>query len=231
MEIEKGQLGRENTLKLGILGGTFDPIHLGHLRVAEEVGEDFELQKVYLIPAAVPPHKEGKPITPFHHRLEMTRIAAEESPLLEALDLEGRRQGLSYSIDTLREFHRLYGEHLDLYFILGMDAFLEIGTWKEYGNLFHYANFLVISRPGFHSEEIGAYLSTLGMDFRPGGEKTTFIVSSGNRVIYKRATLIDISSTEIRKRVSRNKSIRFLVPEKVRKYIIQKGLFRDHGDS
>jgi len=224
-------LGRENTLKLGILGGTFDPIHLGHLRVAEEVGEDFELQKVYLIPAALPPHKEGKPITPFHHRLEMTRIAAEESPLLESLDLEGRRQGLSYSIDTLREFHRLHAGHLDLYFIVGMDAFLEIGTWKEYGNLFHYANFLVISRPGFHHEEIGDCLSTLGIDFRPGDEKTSFIVSSGNRVIYKRATLIDISSTEIRKRVSRNKSIRFLVPEKVRKYIIQKGLFRDHGGS
>jgi len=218
-------------LKLGILGGTFDPIHLGHLRLAEEVGEDFELEKVYLIPAALPPHKGGKPVTPFRHRFEMTRMAAEESPLLEALDLEGRRRGLSYSIDTLREFHSLIEDHLELYFILGMDAFLEIGTWKEYRNLFDYAHFLVISRPGFQYEEIGPYLSSLGIGFKGGNNKDTFILSSGNRLIYKRATLIDISSTEIRAKVAGNKSIRFLVPERVRRYIIEKGLFKDHGGS
>lgn len=227
----EGGYGRRDALKLGILGGTFDPIHLGHLRLAEEVGEDFGLEKVYLIPAAIPPHKEGKPVTPFHHRFEMTRIAAEESPLLEALDLEGRREGLSYSIDTLEEFHRLFKGDLDLYFILGMDAFLEVGTWKEYGRLFDYANFIVISRPGFQYGEIGPYLSALGIEFQTGNERNTFIVSSHNRLIYKKATLIDISSTEIRAKVAGNKSIRFLVPERVRGYIIEKGLFKDHGGS
>ena len=130
-------------MRLGILGGTFDPIHLGHLRVAEEISEEFNLERLFLIPSAAPPHKEIKPVTPFEHRLAMTRLAAKESSKFEALDLEGRRQGLSYSVETLRELHQTLRSDPTLFFIIGMDAFLEIRTWKEYERLFDYAHFLV----------------------------------------------------------------------------------------
>ena len=216
--------GRE--LKLGILGGTFDPIHLGHLRVAEEIGEELELEKVYLIPAAVPPHKETRPITPFHQRLAMTQLAAEESPMFEVLDLEGRRQGLSYSIETLREFHQIFKPSPILFFILGVDAFLEIKTWKEYERLFDYANFVVINRPRSQSEALEPFLLSLDVGFDRSDKEHTFVHPSGNVLIYKEATLMDISSTQIRELVASGKTIRFLIPEPVRAYLMEKGLYR-----
>ncbi|MBU2497296.1 MAG: nicotinate-nucleotide adenylyltransferase [Proteobacteria bacterium] len=218
-------------MRLGILGGTFDPIHLGHLRLAEEVGEELRLEKVYLIPAAIPPHKERGPITPFHHRLRMIQLAAQESPLLEALDLEGRRQGLSYSIETLQQFHQLFGPELELFFILGMDAFLEIETWKDYQRLFDYAHFVVIQRPGVPSGELKSFLRSLGLDVREKEEENAFLFPSGHLLIYEKATLMDISSTVIREKVVAGKSIRFLVPDAVRTYIMENGLLGFHGDS
>ena len=117
--------------RIGIFGGTFDPIHFGHLRLAEEVGESLNLEHIYLIPAALPPHKGPKTVSPFRHRLEMTRIASAESPLLKVLDLEARREGFSYSIETLKTFHTMFQPDLDLHFVLGMDAFLEIETVRH----------------------------------------------------------------------------------------------------
>ena len=216
-------------MKLGILGGTFDPVHLGHLRLAEEVGEAMELERVYLIPAAAPPHKEGRPITPFAARMHMVRMAVGESPFLEALDLEGRRQGLSYSIETLKELHRLFAPDPELYFILGMDAFYEIKTWHEYKMLFDYAHFVIIPRPGARSEGRESFLSSLEVGFRKEDKVDLFRAPSGKRLIFKDATLMDISSTDIRERVAMEKSIRFLVPEGVRDYIVERGLYRNHG--
>jgi nicotinate-nucleotide adenylyltransferase len=201
------------------------------LRLAEEAGEELELKRVYLIPAAAPPHKERKPIAPFHHRLKMARLAAEASPILDALDLEGRRQGLSYSIETLREFHQLFKPDLELFFILGIDSFLEIDTWKEHKRLFDYAHFVVIQRPGFSAEELEPFLHSLGVKFERGREENTFVVPSGHSVICKEATLMDISSTRIREKVAEGKSVRFLVPETVRSYILQNGLYGIHGGS
>ena len=218
-------------MRSGILGGTFDPIHLGHLRLAEEVGEALELDHVYLIPAALPPHKNSRPVSPFRHRMAMTRIASEASPLLEALDLEGRRQGLSYSIETLREFHQVLKKNSDIFFILGIDAFLEIGTWKDYKKLFDYAHFLVIDRPGSRAEDLGRFLVSLDVGFKREESEDTFVVPSGNRLIFKEATLMAISSTDIRERVARGLSIRFLVLESVRAYILENGLYRIYGDT
>ncbi len=219
------------SLRLGILGGTFDPIHLGHLRLAEEVGEELGLERVYLVPAAAPPHKRGKPVTLFPRRLEMAHIAAGESPLFEVQDLEGQRRGLSYSIETLKKFHEFYGPDLLLFFIIGMDAFLEIKTWKRNQELFDFANFVVIERPGFPSRRLMGFLRSSGLRLRREGKGRTFIAPSGNRLIYKKATLMDISSTDIRQRIGAGKSIRFLVPEGVRRYILEKGLYRTHGAS
>jgi nicotinate-nucleotide adenylyltransferase len=213
-------------LRLGILGGTFDPIHLGHLRLAEEVGEGFNLDKVYLLPAASPPHKDGKAVTSFHHRFEMTKLAVEGSALLVAFDLEARRQGLSYSIETLKELHRLCPSPLELFFILGMDAFQEIETWMSYQELFDYAHFVVVQRPGIPAGKLEEHLSSLGVSFKRE-EKNRFIGPSGYRVVYIEATLMDISSTGIRERAAKGKSIRYLVPESVRCYILQYGLYNE----
>jgi nicotinate-nucleotide adenylyltransferase len=214
-------------LKLGILGGTFDPVHLGHLRLAEEVGEALNLEKLYLIPAASPPHKDGKALTPFHHRFEMIRLAIEGSSLLFAFDLEARRHGLSYSIETLKEFHRLYPADLELFFVLGTDAFFEIETWKDHQKLFDYAHFVVIQRPGTPVGRVESFLSSLGLAFGRK-DKDRFVGAKGREVIYMEPTFIDISSTEIREKVAKGKSIRFLVPESVRSYISKNGLYRIH---
>jgi len=217
--------------RLGILGGTFDPIHFGHLRLAEEVGESLNLEHVYLIPAALPPHKGQKGVSAFQHRFEMTRIASAESPRLKVLDLEARREGFSYSIETLRIFHSMYQPDLDLYFVLGMDAFLEIETWKDFRSLFSYAHFVVIQRPGFPSDILESFLPTLGVNFERGGQENRFLSPSGYEVISMEATLMDISSTKIREKVAAGKSIRFLVPEAVRSYIESKRLYRCHENA
>jgi len=217
-------------LRLGILGGTFNPIHIGHMRIAEEISEKLELDRVYLIPGALPPHKSQEPIIPFHDRLAMTRMAVRDSPLLEALDLEGRRQGMSYSIETLKEIKRLFKPKPELFFIIGIDAFLEIKTWKDYKQLFRYTNFVVVNRPGFSPEELEPFILSLDVGFQRKGNKTC-IISSGSTLINQKATLMDISSTRIREMVAAGKSIRYLVPESVRTYILEKGLYRIHGDS
>lgn len=217
-------------MKLGILGGTFDPIHLGHLRLAEEAGEEFGLDTVFLLPAASPPHKEGRTVTPFHHRFEMTRLAVEGSTLLVAFDLEARRQGLSYSIETLKEFHRLYPSDLELFFILGTDAFQEIETWKDYRELFNYAHFVVVKRPGIQLRQVEEQMFSLGVPFRKEAENR-FVGPLGNEVIYIKPTLMDISSTSIREKSAAGKSIRYLVPESVRRYILEYGLYEAYGIS
>jgi nicotinate-nucleotide adenylyltransferase len=218
-------------LRLGILGGTFDPIHLGHLRLAEEVAEELKLERVYLVPAAFPPHKEVRPVTPFSQRVAMARLAARESPFLDVHDLEGRREGFSYSIETLKQFHNLFGPDLKLFFILGMDAFLEIETWREYQDLFNYAHFVVIQRPGFPSRKLEPFLNSLGLGFERTSERNVFLGASGNKVVYMEATLMAISSTGIREKVAAGKSIRFLVPEGVRSYIVENRLYEKHGAS
>jgi nicotinate-nucleotide adenylyltransferase len=218
-------------MRLGILGGTFNPIHLGHLRAAEEIGEDLVLDKVYLIPSGMPPHKPQAPIADFSHRLEMVRLACEISPLLEARDIEGKRHGFSYSIETLRSFHSSFGPDLDLFFIIGRDAFLEIRAWKEYKDLFGYASFVVINRPGFSTERLTAFLKSLNAGFRRSSEGEYFRHPSGTVLLRRSITLMDISASKIRKKVRRGESIRFLVPEAVREYIERVGLYQSNESS
>ncbi len=217
--------------KLGILGGTFDPIHFGHLRTAEEVGQALDLEKIFLIPAASPPHKSNEPVTPFYHRLAMVRLGVEPSAILEALDLEGRRAGPSYSFDTLRQLKSQYGTTADIYFMVGSDAFLDIRTWKGYGELFDYAHFVLIPRPSYDIEALRDFIFGLGASLNQAGAEDVYTMSSGNRVIIYRSTLIAISATNIRRLAGSGRSIAFLVPEAVRNYIYEKGLYRVHGKS
>jgi len=209
------------------LGGTFDPIHLGHLRSAEEACQELHLEQVYLIPSASPPHKIIEGVTPFSHRLAMTRLAAGLSPFLEVLDLEGRRPGHSYSIETLRELQGILGSNAEIFFILGMDAFLEIKTWKEYEHLFDYTHFIILGRPGFEPNSLQEAMSKLkmGIPLQAAGPNL-LTAPSGKTVRLLRTTIMDISSTRIREMVKANQSIRFLVPENVGIYIAKNGLYQ-----
>lgn len=215
-------------MKIGILGGTFNPIHYGHLRAAEEVGQHLDLEKVFLIPAASPPHKPDSHLASFSDRLQMVQLAAGNSTLLDVMDLEGRRPGHSYSVETLKEFHRLFGSELDLFFLLGMDAFMEINSWKQYDSLMNYANFVVISRGEYEAENFDSFFNT----HFPKGTKcgpSVFQMPSGYSVVIITTTFLDISSTFIRGLVFKNKSIHYLLPGAVEEYILERGLYRSHA--
>ena len=214
-------------MRLGILGGTFDPIHLGHLRTAEEIGQGLDLEKVYLIPSASPPHRTREPFASFKHRLDMARMAVRDSSLLEALDVENRRPGLSYSIETLKELHKFFSPRPELFFILGTDAFFEIKTWKDYRHLFDYAHFVIIQRAGFQPENLGALLQNLGVEVGKTDRANVFTAPSGNKIMLMETTLMDISSTRIRKMVIEGESIRFLVPGSVADHITKNTLYKN----
>jgi nicotinate-nucleotide adenylyltransferase len=207
--------------RLGLFGGTFNPIHYGHLRSAEEVCEALGLTRLWFIPAGEPPHKAAQGITPFETRLEMTRLAVGDHPVMSVSDLEGRRPGRSYSIETLRQVRCEVGPTWELYFILGLDAVLEIASWKDYRDLFTLSHFVVLDRPGYDRQLLGeVLLREVHPQFKPLQGEHGFRHHAGHKVIFQETTLLDISGTTIRNLVGQGHSIRYLLPEAVRRYII-----------
>lgn len=193
-------------MRIGILGGTFNPIHYGHLLVAAEVREKFDLEKVIFVPSACPPHKNHPHIAPPQDRYQMTVLATQSNPFFSVSNLELERSGKSYSIETVKELLNIYGKDTELYFITGTDAILEIYTWKDREELLKLCQFVVVTRPGFDARKI-------------------------ERKILKQIHLIeipglDISSTDIRRRIKEKKSIKYLLPEKVEEYIDEHGLYQ-----
>jgi nicotinate-nucleotide adenylyltransferase len=136
-------------MKWGLFGGTFDPIHTGHLRCAEEVLEIFDLNRIIFVPASRPPHKLDAQITPFHHREQMVKLAIEENPCFSFSDVENQREGKSYSVETIEYFLEKYLSDLELYMILGQDAFHAIKTWRDWEKLLLLCNFVIMTRPGY----------------------------------------------------------------------------------
>jgi nicotinate-nucleotide adenylyltransferase len=222
-----GKSEPEGHLRLGLFGGTFDPIHYGHLRSAEEVCEALNLTRLWFIPAAVPPHKSREDITSFPRRLEMTRLAVEGHPVMSVSDIEGRRPGRSYSIETLRQIRTETGPQGTLYFILGLDAILEITTWKDYAELFTLCHFVVLDRPGYDRRRLEEVLiREVHPEFRPLKGRAGFQHPSGYQVILQATTLMDISGTAIRHQARQGHSIRYLLPEQVRRYIIKNKIYQ-----
>ena len=212
--------------RLGLFGGTFNPIHYGHLRSAEEVCEALALDRLWFIPAGHPPHKTAQGITSFEVRLEMSRLAVGDHPVMSVSDLEGRRPGRSYSIETLRQIRLEVGPTWELYFILGLDAILEIATWKDYKDLFAMSHFVVLDRPGYDRQRLGeVLLGEVHPLFRPLQGERSFQHPSGHNVVLQETTLMDISGTGIREMVRCGRSIRYLLPEAVREYIITHKLY------
>ncbi len=214
-------------MRIGLFGGTFDPIHWGHLRSAEEVCETFGLDRVLFIPASIPPHKRGQTATPARDRLQLVRLAVAKNPRFGVSTVEISRPGVSYTLDTLRHFASKKRKGDSLFFIIGLDAFREIGTWKDFAEIFRLCNFIVTSRPGNKERDplrgTGVAVKRLFCyDFRC----KSYRHRSGTRIFFIELTDIAISASEVRGLVSKGKSIRYLVPPAVEKYIKQRGLYR-----
>jgi len=218
---------KKKPTRLGLFGGTFNPIHYGHLRSAEEVAEALDLDQIWFIPAALPPHKSRADVTSFEVRLALTRLAVGRHPRLKVSDVEGRRPGKSYTIDTLHHFREEFGPQGELYFILGMDSMLEIATWKAYRELFTLSHFVVLDRPGYDRNRLDEILKRqVSPDFQALFSRDGFQHPSGYRVLVQNTTLLDISGTRIRHLVREGRSIRYLLPEPVRRFILKNNLYR-----
>ena len=195
---------------LGILGGTFDPIHIGHLRMAEHVFNSMELEKIIFIPAYVPPHKLGQDFAPAQDRYAMTELAVAAKPHFTVSDMELKRTGVSYTIDTIRQLHAQYGDR-ELNFIIGADSVAQLHTWHNIEEMLELTRFVAVWRPGYEGamEEMVQHLGQRARE----------------RVLLLDTPVYDISSTEIRTRIRQGASLAGLVPQAVEKYIYEHGLY------
>jgi nicotinate-nucleotide adenylyltransferase len=217
-------------MKVGIFGGTFNPIHYGHLRAAEEVKEKAILDKILFIPSGRPPLK-SRDIADARHRYEMTRLALMKNTHFELSDRECRQKGKSYTIKTLKELKRSHPER-DFYFILGIDAFLDMPNWWHHEELLTLAHFIIISRPGFQFIDLRmapafeAKKSVLRKLDNKENELYTLNLQGPITLMLLRLTPVGISSTEIRSRIKQDRSIKYLLPASVESYIIANKLYR-----
>ena len=197
--------------RIGIMGGTFDPIHNGHLLAAMEARAAFDLSEVILVPTGQPPHKANKKVTPAEERYLMTEMATINCPYFTVSRIEIDRPGNSYTIDTLKALKAMPRyKCVDFYFITGLDAILDILSWKSSEEIFEMCNFVAVSRHGYSQKR---------MDEFPSEKK--------DKILPLEIPLLAISSTELRSRIRNNRSIRFMVPPEVEQYIIKKSLYKD----
>lgn len=212
--------------RIGLFGGAFNPIHFGHLRAGLEILEAFSLNRLLIIPTAVPPHKETRNLLPFAHRLKMIRLAIAGSPFLQVSDVEKKREGKSYSIQTVRFFRKTLDPGSELFFILGIDAFLEIESWRSYRNLFKLCHFVVMDRPGYGRDHLKTFiLEKISPDVLCFPEENRFLHPDGRSIYLFPVTLMDISSTRIRRLRQNNQTIHYLLPEKVEDYIVERKFY------
>ena len=187
--------------RIGILGGTFDPPHLGHLVLAQETLRRLKLDKVIFIPTYLPPHKKIKENNAYM-RYKMVLLACKDNPRFEVSRIEIKKKAVSYSVDTLKKLRRKYGKDAELFFLVGSDSLSELENWKDVNEVLRLANFVVASRPGFPAKKLK------------------------KRVRLIEIPAINISSSMIRNRVRRSQSIKYLVPEKARRFIIKHRLYK-----
>jgi nicotinate-nucleotide adenylyltransferase len=193
-------------VNIGVFGGTFDPPHTGHIVVAEQVRQQMNLEKIILVPCAIPPHKRERQISPGAHRLEMLRLAVKNHPGLDISTYELDRGGVSYTVDTLTELRRRMPD-ASLFLLVGMDNIVDFATWRDPDRILRLAHLVVMTRPGFPVES--------GM------------FDGKSNVSVCEVTAVDVSSSEIRRRVSRGEGIHGLVPDPVEQYIRHHRLYRN----
>ena len=217
----------------GIFGGTFNPIHFGHLRVAVEVLERFKLDKIIFIPSAQPPHKPLSNIAKALDRLNMTQLAIQSNPFFECSNIETQRQGLSYTIETIHELHNIYSDNVRLYYLIGRDAFFAIHTWKTFELLFDEIPFIVMSRPeithdgAMNNNYFSEYIQqTISQDYVHSQQYKCMIHPKKQRIYYCQVTALYISSSQIRTNLTNGQSIQYLLPNDVHDYILDKKLYQ-----
>jgi nicotinate-nucleotide adenylyltransferase len=212
-------------MQIGLFGGTFNPIHFGHLRAAEEDREAMKLDLVYFIPAAAPPHKPQTGLAPPEHRLQMVRLATKGNRYFMVSDIEIRRGGRSFTIDTVRYFIETMKGRNRLHLIMGADQFAELETWKECDELTRLCSVIVHTRPP--ETEGGAHpISVAGIKrFGYVRDDDRYVNSSGNSLVFVETTLLPISATLIRRKASAHESIRYFLPNDVADYIQRHGLY------
>lgn len=212
-------------MKLGLLGGTFNPVHLAHLRIAEEACEAACLDQVLFIPAPDPPHKPLAGDVPFDNRYNMVRLAIASNPLFAVSDIEARRSGKSYTVETLLALREECPDD-ELYFIIGSDSFLELQFWHRYAEIFYLTSLVVVERP---DKEVVNPLQQLPEAVRGDVRKESGSLlyhKSGTTIRFVPGTQLDISSSHLRELLVCGRSVRYLVPTVVEEYIAQKGLYR-----
>jgi nicotinate-nucleotide adenylyltransferase len=190
---------------VGLFGGTFDPIHIGHLIVAEEARERVGLDRVIFVPCGIPPHKRSERISSGSARLEMTRLATQGNPGFEVSEFEVSRDEASFTIETVRHFSMKLGQDTELFLIIGADSVLEMSAWKNPIELLAESRPIVVSRPGFDLNKVELWLR--------------------GRVLLVEDVMLSVSSTDIRARVASGRSIRYLVPPPVLSYIVENKLY------
>ncbi|HZJ76071.1 MAG TPA: nicotinate-nucleotide adenylyltransferase [Oscillospiraceae bacterium] len=200
--------------KIGIVGGTFDPVHYGHLFIAQTALDELNLNKVLFIPTGKPPHKREKLITEAYRRIDMLKLAIEGNPKFDISTTEIVREKTSYTIDTIKELQQYYNKKTKFYFIVGSDAFIKIEAWKEYKNLLGLTKFVVMARQIFKDQLLD--------------EKIKLLTEEYNADITRlEIPILDISSTDIRRRIREGRSIKYLLPGDVEAYIFNYGLYTD----
>ena len=220
-------------MRIGLFGGTFNPVHLGHLRAAVEVRQGFELDEIFLIPAALPPHKVPGDVAASVDRLNMLNLALGSDAGLKVSNVELNRSGPSYTIDTVQHFKQTLPAESRLFLIMGLDAFLEIDTWKSYRELLTQIPLIVINRPNAGDRTSGVpwkvmddYIAAkLSADYSYSASRSAYLASGQQPIYVFEVSALDISSTRIRRAISKDRSINYLVPPKVIEYIRTKGIY------
>jgi len=196
------------------MGGTFDPIHYGHLAAAEAARIEFGLCKVIFMPVGNPPHKQSQAISDAEHRYRMTALATSSNSGFEVSRLEVDKAGITYTFDTMKELRNIYGEAPAIYFITGADAVLELLTWYKLGELLTLCKFIAVTRPGFDICKLEQKIAEITSKY--DGE-----------IICLEVPLLEISSTDIRERIRSGKPVKYLLPEEVEAYIHKNGLYKE----
>ena len=220
-------------MRIGLFGGTFNPIHYGHIRAALEVKEGFPLDECHFIPAATPPHKTIAGVADIHDRLGMLQLALSDHSDFSVNDVELKRSGPSYSIDTVDHLIKTYPGGTELFLMVGVDAFLEFDTWKSYTELLAAIPIIVMARPTSRFDQImdrwqtleNFFISKISDEYSYSREKACFTHPRMKPVYLFDVTLLDISSSKIRKLIRDGRSARFLLPEKVEAYIHSRKLY------
>jgi len=211
--LESGLKSLKECTCFAILGGTFDPIHYGHITTGEEILKKTEVEKVIFIPSGQPPHKGDRVVTESRHRGAMTELAVKGRKNFVYSSVEIDRRGKTYTIDTIKQLRKELGDDKKFYFVMGADAMLLIDTWKNSSELLRICSFIAVTRPGYDTREFISFVE----DLKKRQECDIKIME---------IPAVDISSSEIRERISKGKSISDLVPKNVEKYIADNGLYR-----